>query len=329
MKPRIERESLVYGPVPSRRLGRSLGVDLVPHKVCSYDCIYCQLGRTTEKTIERRPYVSAAPVMDQVHRRIEEGLQADYVTLGGSGEPTLNSNIGEIIATLKRGIDLPVAVLTNSSLLWDPAVRDALLQADVVLPSLDVYDSQTFERINRPHRKIPYEKMLEGLASFRRAYKGKMWLEIFALAGVNVDATACEKFKELLARIDPDKVHVNTAVRPTSEAHARRVQNEELIRFCRLLGDKAEIIVPFQGVHSHGDGAGTEKDLLNLLARRPCTLTDIALSLNVGEEKLLRYIEPLMSNHIIETAVNGNMVYYRISNRNEIPYEEKEELHQS
>ena len=329
MKPKAARDDLIYGPVPSRRLGRSLGVDLVPHKVCSYDCIYCQLGRTTEKTIDRYPYVSPEVVARQVRQQIDAGVRADYVTLGGSGEPTLNSNIGETIAALKADTDLPVAVLTNSSILWNPEVRDALCQADVVLPSLDAYDGRTFERINRPHPDIAFGHMLEGLIHFRQAFQGKIWLEIFALAGLNADPVGAESFRELVSRIEPDRVHVNTAVRPTSESYARRVKDEDLLRFCRVLGEKAEVVVPFQGARSPGKRPGTEKDLLSVLARRPCTLHDLTASLNVSEDTLLKYIEPLIDDQTIETAVDGTTVYYRMSNPNELPYEKKEGGYQS
>lgn len=327
MKPKTAENDLIYGPVPSRRLGRSLGIDLVPRKVCSYDCIYCQLGRTTEKTVTRHPYVSADTVLQQFRRRLEGGLDADYLTLGGSGEPTLNRDIGEIISVLKANSEIPVAVLTNSSLLWDPGVQEALLRSDVVLPSLDAYDTRTFERINRPHAGITYETMLKGLIEFRRSYGGAMWLEIFALKGLNAHPAGAERFRELISRINPDKVHVNTAVRPTCEPYAQRIEDEELTRFCQILGDKAEVIVPFEGMRSREEGSGTERNLLNLLARRPCTLSDIALSLNMDEEKLLTYIEPLMNNHIIESAVNGTTVYYRVSDNNAEPYHEKEEVY--
>lgn len=329
MKPKAARDDLIYGPVPSRRLGRSLGVDLVPHKVCSYDCIYCQLGRTTEKTIDRYPYVSPEVVTRQVGQQIDAGVHADYVTLGGSGEPTLNSNIGEIIAALKADTDLPVAVLTNSSMLWITEVRDALCQADVVLPSLDAYDGRTFERINRPHPDIAFGHMLEGLIAFRQAYQGNIWLEIFALTGLNADPVGAERFRDLVSRIEPDRVHVNTAVRPTSESYAQRVEDEDLVRFCRILGEKAEVVAPFQGAHSRRNRPGTKTDLLNVLARRPCTLYDLAASLNVSEEALLKYIEPLIEDQTIETAVDGTTVYYRISNSNELSYEKKEGGYQS
>lgn len=312
MKPSAAGDALIYGPVPSRRLGRSLGVDLVPHKVCSYDCIYCQLGRTPEKTVERLPYVSAEAVIDQVADRLRSGTKADYVTLGGSGEPTLNSNIGSIIDGLKGQTDLPVAVLTNSSLLWDVGVREALLQADVILPSLDAYDAETFERINRPHGDIAFEQMLSGLITFGEAFKGRMWLEIFALAGVNADEKGAALFRELASRIRPEKIHVNTAVRPTAEAYVRRVEDGALVRFCHGLGERAELIVPFQGGPKAADHEGTEKDLLSLLKRRPCTLSDIAVSLNMEAERVLKYIEPLMNDHVVETAVKGSGVYYRL-----------------
>ena len=182
----------VYGPVPSRRLGRSLGVDLVPYKVCSYDCIYCQLGRTKNKTIERKPYIPGATILDQVRQKLQEGVSADYITVAGSGEPTLNSEIGRLIHDIKKHTEIPVAVLTNSSLLGDSRVREAIVEADVVLPSLDAYDQKAFEAINRPHPEIPFEAMVEGLMAFRKAYGGEIWLEVFVLDGINATETDAE-----------------------------------------------------------------------------------------------------------------------------------------
>jgi wyosine [tRNA(Phe)-imidazoG37] synthetase (radical SAM superfamily) len=253
-------------------------------------------------------------VRHQVREILLEGPSVDYVTLGGSGEPTLNSHIGSIITALKAETDLPVAVLTNSSLLWDAGIRDALLGADVVLPSLDAYDAQTFEWVNRPHESIGFERMVAGLIAFGEAYKGRMWLEIFALAGINVDEKAAAYFKELIARMGPEKIHVNTAVRPTAETYARRVEDEALVRFCHNLGERAELIVPFQGETKPGEREGTEQDLMNLLARRPCTLADISLSLNMGEARILKCIESLVATQVIETAIDGATVYYRLSN---------------
>lgn len=307
-------EHFVYGPVPSRRLGRSLGVDLVPYKVCSYDCIYCQLGRTKEKAIERKPYIPAKKILDQVYQKLKQGIRADYITLAGSGEPTLNSEIGSLIHEIKKHVEIPVAVLTNGSLLWDRQVRESIMEADVVLPSLDAYDQEGFETVNRPHSKIKYETMVEGLMAFSNEYSGEIWLEVFILNGINATETDAIQFKHWIERVNPQKVHINTAVRPSAETYARQVAPEEMARFCRILGEKAEVITPYKDPEKHERRADIEEDLLSLLARRPCTLDDISSGLNVHKNEILKYIEPLVKNHTIDTVKKGSVVYYQQKN---------------
>ena len=172
----------VFGPVPSRRLGRSLGVDLVPLKVCSYDCIYCQLGRTTCKTVGRKEWVSMDAVLDELKRKL--ACRPDYITLSGSGEPTLHSRLGEIIEHIQAMTKVPVAVLTNGSWLWQRGVREALTLADVVMPSLDAGDELLFQAVNRPHPEITFEKLVSGLEQFRREFSGQYWPEVLLLAAV-------------------------------------------------------------------------------------------------------------------------------------------------
>ena len=304
-------EHFVYGPVPSRRLGRSLGVDLVPYKVCSYDCIYCQLGRTKEKTIERKPYITVVRILEQVYKKLKEGIRADYITLAGSGEPTLNSEIGSLIRDIKKHTEIPVAVLTNSSLLGDSRVREAIMEADVVLPSLDAYDQEGFETINRPHFEIKFETMVEGLIAFRKEYSGEIWLEVFILDGINSTETDAMQFKHWIERVNPQKIHINTAVRPSAEAYARQVSPEKMAGFCKVLGEKAEVITPYKDLEKHKTSVDVEKNLLNLLARRPCTLDDISSGLSVHKNEILKYIGALVKNHTIEMVKRGSVVYYQ------------------
>lgn len=305
-------EHFLYGPVPSRRLGRSLGVDLVPYKVCSYDCIYCQLGRTKQKTIERKPYIPVDRILDQVCEKLKGGLRADYITVAGSGEPTLNSQIESLIHKIKKHTEIPVAVLTNGSLLGNSRVRESLMAADVVLPSLDAYDQTGFETINRPHSSISFEAMVGGLIAFRKEYPGEIWLEVFILEGINATEADATQFKQWIERVNPQKLHINTVVRPPAEKYARQVSAQEMARFCKALGDKAEVITPFQDQQKHEKRADVEEDLLNLLARRPCTLDDISYGLNLHKNKILKYIEPLVKNHTIEMVKRGSALYYQL-----------------
>jgi len=301
---------VVYGPVPSRRLGRSLGVDLVPYKICSYDCIYCQIGRTPAPTMERRPYVTTEKVLEDVSARLNQGVAADYITLGGSGEPTLNSNIGEIIRRLKSDTDIAVTVLTNGSTLMLQEVREELLAADVVLPSFDAPDAEVFRQINRPYPEIAFEQMAEGMVRFREEYAGEIWLEIFLVAGLNTGNEAVRGFTSWMDRIRPDKIHLNTAVRPTAESDVQRPSDALLVDIRDMLGERAEIVVPYQGDAAGTGGETLREDLLSLLARRPCMLSDIANGLNIHQHEILKYLQPLVDAGEVEMRRTEAGTYY-------------------
>src|SRR4030043_2260187 len=198
----MKKYQYLYGPVPSRRLGRSLGIDLVPQKICTYDCIYCQIGKTTEKTLTRREYVPVKEIMEEVERFLKEGTASiDYLSLTGSGEPTLHSQIRSVIEGIKAITSIPVAVITNGSLLFEEEVRQDLLHADLVLPSLDAVSSEVFMRINRPRPGFSIAKVVEGLVEFRKIYKGQIWLEILFCKGVNNTPEELRKMKEVVERI--------------------------------------------------------------------------------------------------------------------------------
>jgi len=250
-------------------------------------------------------------ILNEVHQKLTEGIRPDRITLAGSGEPTLNSEIGSLIHEIKKLTKIPVAVLTNASLFGSSRVRESLMEADEVLPSLDAYDQSGFETVNRPHPEITFKAMVEGLIAFGKEYPGEIWLEVFILDGINATESDALHLKHWIEKVNPHKVHINTAVRPSAEAYARQVAPEDLVRFCKILGEKAEVIAPFRGSEKHETQAVVEKDLLNLLARRPCTLEDIAAGLNVNRDEILKYIEPLVKKHVIEAVKRGPVMYYQ------------------
>ena len=304
-------DKVVYGPVPSRRLGRSLGVDLVPYKICSYDCVYCQIGRTPMPTIERISYIPADKVVSDVLERLDQGVSPDYITLGGSGEPTLNTDIREIIERIKKATTVPVTVLTNGSMLMFPEVRADLKFADVVLPSFDAANPEVFQRINRPCLEIEFEKMAEGMVQFRKEYPGQIWIEIFLVEGVNTADEDIEQFRFWMNRIRPDKIHLNTAVRPTAESDVSRPEDATLMRARDMLGERAEIVVPYQGAGAGTRGSALREDLIRLLSRRPCTLADIASGLNSHAHEVLKYLEPLVNAGDVEMVRQNGETYYQ------------------
>jgi len=301
----------LYGPVPSRRLGLSLGVDIIPAKVCTLDCIYCQIGRTTEKTIERKNYTDIEAVLDELKKRVAQGLKADFITISGSGEPTLNSRLGELIDGIKKITSFPVAVLTNGTLLYRPDVRADCAKADVVLPSLDAGDQRAFQRINRPHNDISIEKVISGLCAFRNEFAGQIWLEVFFVDGLNTDSKQIAKIKDAIKRICPDKVQLNTAVRPTAEPNVKIVDAEKLQSIANQLGDKCEVIADFMLRHHVEHIERKAEDVLSMLKRRPCTLEDICGSLDIRRNELLKYISYLKQQGVIHSEEKDGKIFFK------------------
>jgi wyosine [tRNA(Phe)-imidazoG37] synthetase (radical SAM superfamily) len=300
----------IFGPVPSRRLGRSLGVDLVPFKVCSYDCIYCQLGRTTRKTARRDDYVPAEEVISELHEVLSAGVECDYITFSGSGEPTLHRDLGRIIAAVKEMTGIPVAVLTNGSLLSDPEVRRAILPADVILPSLDAGDEQTFARVNRPCPEVSFPSLVEGLKALRREYRGRIDLEVMLVAGINDSDQQLRKLKAILQEIGPDHVDLNTVTRPAAEAEAHPVEPAELERIRALLGPRARII----GGHRARQGrAGpvSREDVLAMLRRRPCTLEDLVQGLQCHRQEAAKLLDQLADEGAVVNRHQHGKLYYQ------------------
>ena len=234
----------VFGPVPSRRLGRSLGVDLVPYKTCSFDCIYCQLGGTTRKTLKRRLWVPVNAVLQQLESYLPS--KPDYITLGGSGEPTLHSQIGELIARIKTLTDIPVAVLTNGSLFWQKEVRNQILAADLVLPSLDAGNEETFFAINRPHMDLKLDKIIQGLVDLRRDFRGAYWLEVLLVEGINSQPPALDNLIACIKHIEPDRIQINTAIRPPAETALVGMSRSKLAELALRFGPHAEVIADFK-----------------------------------------------------------------------------------
>ncbi|HUW59122.1 MAG TPA: radical SAM protein [Planctomycetota bacterium] len=301
--------SHVFGPVPSRRLGRSLGVDVVPFKICTYDCLYCQLGRTTCRTVERAEWVPLDEVVAEVETKLSTA--PDVITLSGSGEPTLYSRTGELIEHIKGMTDIPVAVLTNGSLLWRADVRGELLAADLVIPSLDAGDEAMFETVNRPHADIAFDAMLEGLVAFGGEFGGKYWLEVFLLSGLTGTEAEVSKLASCAARIGSDRVQLNTVTRPPAEETAAAVPAERMAALARLFDPPAEVIVDVPRVHQQAEFAAGREDILSMLRRRPCSVEDIANGLGMHPNEVVKYIETLRSSgRIVESRVGGK-TYYR------------------
>ena len=236
----------IYGPVKSRRLGSSLGLSLTPHKVCNLDCLYCQLGKTKELFSKREEYVSIEDILLELKEWFVNNPQAakdlNYITLSGSGEPTLNSQIGKLIDEIKKLSTAFVAVITNATLLSDEKVRSDIQYADLLVPSLDAVEQDIFDKINRPHAGIKVKDIIKGLISLRKDFKGKIWLEVMLVKGVNDNLVHIRKLKEVVDKISPDKIQINSPVRTTAEWGVEPVEIEKLEVIKEILGPTAEII---------------------------------------------------------------------------------------
>ena len=288
----------LFGPVPSRRLGRSLGVDLIPSKTCPYDCIYCEVGPTTRQIAERFPHHTET-ITGELEDYLEDlPLPPDVITLAGSGEPTLNLGLGRIIRAIKEMSQIPVAVLTNGALLYLPEVRMELAAADIVLPSLDSAREETYRLINRPLPGLSLESLLEGLSSFRREFHCQIWLEVMLLKGLNDTEEELACLRRALTEIAPNRIQLNTAVRPVVEAAARSLDRAEMEAAEAFLGGPLEVIASFSRTEIP-ELSCQDEDLVEMLSRRPMTAADVAQALGLPLVQVvtrLRYL--LDSGHI-------------------------------
>jgi wyosine [tRNA(Phe)-imidazoG37] synthetase (radical SAM superfamily) len=294
-----KKKTYTFGPVPSRRLGRSLGIDFVPFKTCSYDCIYCQLGRTTAKTMERKEYCPVDAVVNEVKEKLKKVSPPDYITLSGSGEPTLHSRIGDIISGIKEISDVPVAVLTNGSLFWIDEVRDAVSGADLIIPSLDAGSEETFLRVNRPESGILFKEMVEGLRVLRENFMGPLWLEVFITGGITDSDEEIAKIKGLTDYIAPDRIQLNTAVRIPAEDYAGLVDIQRMEEISTFFGPSCEVIADYARVHSLGEFSSTGDDVLELLRLRPCSVDDISAGLSLHRNEAVKYVQELLDKKLI------------------------------
>ncbi len=306
----------LFGPVRSRRLGRSLGIDLVPGRLCTYDCIYCEIGVRKVRTCQRRAYAPVPALLAEVRDFLDrEPEGADVLTVTASGEPTLHAGLGECLAGLKEMASLPVCVLTNGSLLHLPEVRADLAAADIVVPSLDAARPDTFLRVNRPAACIGFAAMLDGLVSFRKEFAGEIWLEVLLVAGVNDSEDDIAALKPWIERIDPDRVQLNTVVRPPLERFARPVPAVVLQDIAARLGPRVEIIAS-PAAREAGARRGVSRDqVLALLGRRPCTVEEIGRALGVDGATLSSLLAGLEAEGLVVARSHEGGVFLQLAAR--------------
>ncbi len=329
----------IFGPVNSRRLGRSLGVDLLPPKICNLNCIYCEVGPTTRLTCQRAEYVPVAEILEEVGRfcRDRDALErVDVVTVTASGEPTLHSGFGAILQGIRARCGKPVAVLTNGTTLDDPEVRRELAQADIVIPSLDAALAESFRKIDRPAPCLELEKIIAGLISFSREYAGKLWLEILLVKGINDTPAEIDALLAVTRQMRLDRIQLNTVARPPLESWARPVEVEKLesvaARFRQALpGVRVDVLGQGgpgpdkrkSGAEQGGPLAGDTgpaaapevvEAIVHTLKRRPCTAEDIDRIFAIGSsEKVEQLLEPLLQTGTIAIRRYKDRTYYQVS----------------
>lgn len=290
----------VFGPVPSRRLGQSLGIDTIPLKTCNWNCVYCQLGRTKPLTNERKAYFPPGDILLEVKQALETHKpgEIDWVTFVGSGEPLLHSSMGYLIRRVKELTDLPIAVITNGSLLYLPEVRQELVVADAVLPSLDAGTPGLYRHINRPHADITYDRLLGGLIDFRRVYQGKLWVEVMLLRGLNDTSEALWSLAEALRLVQPDEVHILLPTRPPAETWVRPPDEESLMQATAILGNIARVIHPAEGIYDLSGCDDPVEALIGIITRHPMRQEEL-------ERTLERWSPGQVKEILAELAASG------------------------
>jgi wyosine [tRNA(Phe)-imidazoG37] synthetase (radical SAM superfamily) len=305
-----ESYKYLFGPVPSRRLGRSLGVDLVPFKTCSTNCVFCQLGPVGHCTIIRRDYVPLMEVLKELRQWMASDGKADYVTLSGSGEPTLHSSFGKVLRWVHQNSSMKTVLLSNSSLFHLSEVRQDASEADIVKVSLSAWDQASFEKVNRPHPDLHFEQMVEGLHQFRSEYKGSLWMEVFIVPGLNAHPDEVRKIAAVASTLRPDRIQLNTAVRPPAESFVQAVPPDYLQKLSLLFAPQAEVIASFKP----GEKASmilNEKTVRRLIALHPSTVEQLAHITGHSEAAVQSVLDQLGS-HLMKSEHNGAL-YYTLS----------------
>jgi wyosine [tRNA(Phe)-imidazoG37] synthetase (radical SAM superfamily) len=303
------KHSHVFGPIPSRRLGRSLGVDLIPPKTCTFDCLYCEVGRTTCKSIDPISYMPSEAVMEQIKAKLKE-THPDAVTLAGSGEPTLHAQLGKIIHEIRQSSSVRVALLTNGSLFWRDEVLRGALEAHMILPTLSSATQATFERIHRPHPRLTLEMVVKGLIHLREVYRGEYALEVMLLAGMNDSDEELDALRPLIRRLSPDKIQLNTVVRPPADPTAMALDRKRLEEIKDFLGDPAEIVAELAPRESEVVVEDWETRFLDAVRRRPLRVEDVSRVWGLPREAIQSVLQTLASKGLIEAKVHFGEVYY-------------------
>lgn len=299
----MKEMKFVFGPVPSRRLGISLGISPIPKKTCNYSCVYCQLGRTNRMSNERKMFFPVNEIMDDFNEILKAGFAFDVVTIVGEGEPTLYLGMGELIEQLKEQTSKPIAVITNGALLYEPQLRRELAIADIVLPTMDAYDERTLNSINRPHKEIHFPQVFEGLKIFSQEYLGQLWIEIMLIAGVNDDDVSLHKYAEMLAELNYQRLYLNTPIRPPAEKYVKQISEEKMSQAVEVLGGISLDFMVSEGFQSNLNDS--YEAIMSIIKRHPMNQFEIKSFLKMRNEDAAAFL------HRLESDIEVKVVDYK------------------
>lgn len=311
----IRQSNHLFGPVPSRRLGMSLGVDIIPFKTCTLNCVYCECGKTTRHTLSRKEYIPADEIIRELDRFMQSGPYLDVITFAGSGEPTLNTGIGRIIKHIRSTYPhYKTALLTNSTLLPLKEVRTSILPVDYVLPSLDAVSQPVFEKINNPLPGLSSAEVVDGLTAFAKEYTGILWVEVFIVPGINDTDEELSKIKHVLDKIEPARVQVNTLDRPAAYAWVQPAPAEQLSAIAEFFKPlPVEIISRNSLVQTKHTGSRQIADtLITALKIRPMTIEDLAVALQININEVFSLLDDLRKKRILSEEKVGDKTFYKV-----------------
>jgi len=318
----------VYGPVPSRRLGNSLGIDPLPSKTCNYQCIYCQLGKTNNFTNIRKNYFPKKDILTEIEKAIKlNENKFDYITFVGSGEPTLYKDLKDLIIRAKELSEKPICVITNGSLLYEKEVQNALISSDVVLPSLDAGDETSFIKINRPHPSISFDNLIQGFIDFRKIFEGKFWIEVMLMKGINDTKEELLKIKEKLDLIKPDRIDINVPIRPPVEKWVKIPDKNIIALLNAIFGDYTNIFFPEEGTFKIYS-SNFEKEVLSILKRHPMRQNQIIetfSSSGFSKDVVISNLKKLKSENKIEEISYNKQIFWKINIESKLKLKFKEE----
>ncbi len=303
----------VFGPVTSRRLGQSLGVDPVPLKTCNWNCVYCQLGRSIPMTNERRDYYALEEIWSELRGFLEDPQHpaVDWISIVGSGEPLLMESLGGLIRRIKKTSDIPVALITNGSLFYLPEVRRDVLEADAILPSVDAGSPGLYKKMNRPHPQITFERIRDGLIALREEYTGQLWPEVVLVHGLNDTDEALADIAALLAQVRPDQIHLNVPSRPPAEGWVDLPGSEDVDRAAAVLEKVAPVIRAQARSEPVKHGVDVRATVAGIVSRHPVSDADLRQMLSAsGKEEVERTLQDLLVSGEVQTVERNGTLFW-------------------